>query len=308
MKLHHLRNLVAVVERGSLRAGARHLGIAQPAMSRSIVELERELGVVLFRRSKFGMTLTRTGEGFARRAMAILTDLQRSIDEIDQLSGEDKGQITLACTSASTIAILPTVVNRFHRKFPNVKIRVIEGSLPMLESDLRDGLVDLYIGPVTPGYRDPALTITSLFENERIVVARHDHPLRNATRLEQLLSASWVTSPISIDNDKEVIGLFTSAGLSAPKIVMQASTGFTMATIIISSDLVGPVPRQWSDVIRLTGLMTQIPIADMPSAPPICSVRRSSVPLTPAAEHLNDIAARAASMHMHALVKPPQIN
>lgn len=67
MKLHHLRNVVAVVERGSLRAGARHLGLAQPAVSRSIKELEQELGLVLFERNKFGMTLTRAGEVFVRR-------------------------------------------------------------------------------------------------------------------------------------------------------------------------------------------------------------------------------------------------
>lgn len=306
MKLHHLRNVVAVVERGSLRAGAKHLGIAQPAMSRSIVELERELGVVLFERTKSGMILTRPGEVFARRAKAMLADLQRTIDEIDQLSGVDRGLITLGCSTASAIAILPTVVNRFHLKFPNVRIKVVEGALPMLEADLRDGLIDLYIGPVSPGFTDPALVIEPLFQNERIVVARRDHPLREATRLEQLASASWVTTPIAIDSDKEVMGLFKAAGLPAPRIVMEASSGFTLATIIASSNLLAPVPRQWLDVIRVTGLMTRIPVIDLPNAPPICSVRRSNVPLTPAAEHLNDIATRVAVTHARALLAPPR--
>ena len=71
MKLHHLRNVVAIVERGSLRAAAKHLGLAQPAMSRSVRELESELGVVLFERNKFGMTLTTVGEIFVRRAKAM---------------------------------------------------------------------------------------------------------------------------------------------------------------------------------------------------------------------------------------------
>jgi len=307
MKLHHLRNVVAVVERGSLRAGAKHLGIAQPAISRSIVELERELGVVLFERSKFGMTLTRPGEVFARRAKGMLADLQRTIEEMSQLSGEDRGTITLGCSTASAIAILPTVVNRFRLKFPNVRIKVVEGSLPMLEAELRDGLVDLYVGPVSPGFADPALVVEPLFENERIVVARRDHPLREATRLEQLASASWVTTQIAVDTDKEVIGLFVAAGLPPPKIVMQASSGFTLATIIASSNLLAPVPRQWLDVIRVTGLMTRIPVIDLPNAPPICSVRRANMPLTPAAEHLNDIATRAADSHMRSLLAAPAI-
>ena len=83
MKLHHLRNVVAVVERGSLRAGARHLGLAQPAVSRSIKELEQELGLVLFERNKFGMTLTRAGEVFVRRAKGIQAELARTLVNTD---------------------------------------------------------------------------------------------------------------------------------------------------------------------------------------------------------------------------------
>ena len=56
MKINHIRNVIAVVERGSLRGGARQLGLAQPAMSRSIRELEQELGVELFERTNPGRT------------------------------------------------------------------------------------------------------------------------------------------------------------------------------------------------------------------------------------------------------------
>ena len=95
MKLHHLRNVVAVVERGSLRAGAKHLGLAQPAVSRSIKELEQELGLVLFERNKFGMTLTRAGEVFVRRARGIQAEFARTLEEMEHLKGEDRGMITV---------------------------------------------------------------------------------------------------------------------------------------------------------------------------------------------------------------------
>ena len=71
MKLTHLRDVVAVAERGSLRAAARHLGIAQPAITRSIREIERELGVVLFERRARGVVLTPMGEVFMRRALVM---------------------------------------------------------------------------------------------------------------------------------------------------------------------------------------------------------------------------------------------
>ena len=71
MKLSALRDFLAVAERGSLRAAARHVSGSQPAMSRSIQELERELGVVLFERSPNGVQLTPMGLVFLRRASTV---------------------------------------------------------------------------------------------------------------------------------------------------------------------------------------------------------------------------------------------
>ncbi|MEG3143151.1 LysR substrate-binding domain-containing protein [Sphingomonas sp. RT2P30] len=301
MKLHHLRNVVAVVERGSLRAGARHLGLAQPAVSRSIKELEQELGVVLFERNKFGMTLTRAGEVFVRRAKAIQAEFARTLEEMEHLKGEDRGIITVGCSSAALIAMVPTIVNRFHVRFPNIRIKLVEGSLPMLETEIRDGLVELYYGPVSPGFADPALLIETLFENERMIIARRGHPLRSATSLAELVGASWVTTPMAIDSDNEVNSVFVAAGLPPPRIVMQASSAMNLAVIVATSDLLAPVPQQWMEIIRATGLMERIAVSEVSKAPTICSVRRANIPLTPAAEFLDDLAKRAASTYVHKL-------
>jgi LysR family transcriptional regulator, regulator of abg operon len=304
MKLHHLRNVVAVVERGSLRAGAKHLGLAQPAVSRSIKELEHELGLTLFERNKFGMTLTHAGEVFVRRARAIQAEFARTLEEMEHLKGEDRGIITVGCSSATLIAIVPTIINRFHVKYPNIRIKLIEGSLPMLETQIRDGLIDLYYGPVANGFVDPALAIELLFENERMIIGRRDHPLRFATSLEQLVGASWVTTPMAIDSDFEVNSIFTVAGFPSPRIVMQASSSMNLAVVVATSDLLAPVPQQWMELIRATGLLERIPVCEVVKAPRICAVRRANIPLTPASEFLNDIAMRAASTYEHKRRKP----
>ncbi len=303
MKLHHLRNVVAVVERGSLRAGAKHLGLAQPAVSRSIKELEHELGVVLFERNKFGMTLTRAGEVFVRRARAIQAEFVRTLEEMEHLKGTDRGMITVGCSSATLIAMVPVIVNRFHVKYPNIRLKLVEGSLPMLETEIRDGLIDLYYGPVATGFVDPALSIETLFENERMIICRRNHPRRLATTLEELVGASWVTTPMAIDSDNEVNSVFAVAGLPAPRIVMQASSAMNLAVIVATSDLLSPVPQQWMEIIRATGLMERIAVGNISKAPRICAVRRANIPLTPAAEFLNDLAARAASTYLHRLHK-----
>ncbi len=301
MKLHHLRNVVAVVERGSLRAGAKHLGLAQPAVSRSIKELENELGVLLFERSKFGMTLTKAGEVFARRARGMQAEMQRTLDELEQFKGADRGTITLACSTATLLALMPSILRHFRRRYPDVRLKVLEGTFPSLESQIRDGIIDLYYGPVAKGFTDPALIVELLFENGRMIVGRRDHPLRFATSLADLVGAEWVTTPVAIDTDNEVNCVFEAAGLPPPRIAMQASSGMSIATIVATSDLLAPLPQQWLALMRSTGLLTRIPVRQVPNAPRICALRRRALPLPPSAEFLNDLAMRAAASHVFEL-------
>ena len=298
MKLHHLRNVVAVVERGSLRAAAKHLGLAQPAMSRSISELEQELGVTLFERSKFGMTLTPAGEILVRRARSVQAEMQRTVEEIEHFKGADTGVITVAFSTASHLSLLPAMIRPFRRRFANVRIKVVEGTFPMLETAIRDGLIDLYYGPVAKGFADPALWVGKLFDSERIVVGRPGHPLGDATRLRDLVGAEWVTTPVAIDSDIEVNALFQAAGLPAPAIAMQAASGMSVISIVAASDYLAPLPSQWCEFIQRTGLVQALPIAEPTGAVNICAVRRANLPLTPAAKHLDDLVARAAQLHL----------
>ena len=78
MKFSQMRDVVAIAERGSLRAAARHLSLAQPALTRSIHELERELGVPLFERQPKGVIVTAMGKLFIRRATAVWGELRRA--------------------------------------------------------------------------------------------------------------------------------------------------------------------------------------------------------------------------------------
>ncbi len=297
MKLHHLRNVVAIVERGSLRAAAKSLGLAQPAMSRSIRELEHELGVTLFERNKFGMILTPAGDIFVRRARGMQAEMERTLDEIEQFKGADRGSIAVAFSGATLLSLLPAIGDRFHRRFPNIRLKIVERTLPMVETELRDGLVDLYYGPVMPSFADPALTVTLLFENRRIIVGRRDHPLRSATTLQELQGARWVTTPIAIDTDNEVNCVFRDAGMPPPRITMQASSGMCVAVIVATSDLLAPLPQQWIDFINATGILIRIPVRNLPDAMRVCAVRRAGLPLTPAAQYLDDLATRAAAAH-----------
>ena len=177
MKLHHLRDVVAIAERGSLRAAARHLQLAQPALSRSLGELERELGVPLFERQSRGMALTATGHAFVRRATAILHDVRRAREEVDQLGGGTGGSVAAGLSIAPHIALLPAALRPFRQRYPGVQLRIIEGFYPTLAGGLADGSIDFYIGPEPGGPILPDLQQERLFSNTRIILGRRNHPL-----------------------------------------------------------------------------------------------------------------------------------
>jgi LysR family transcriptional regulator of abg operon len=156
MKLAQLRTVAAIAERGSLRAAARHLGVAQPAFSRSLAELERELGAPLFERRAKGMVPTPLGQAFVRRAAAILNDVQRARDEFEQLRGNAVGAVTIGLSIAAHLRFLPKALQPFRKQHPKVRLYVIEGFYPTLAPGLQDGGVDFYIGP-DPGLKLPAV-------------------------------------------------------------------------------------------------------------------------------------------------------
>ena len=118
MKLSHLRNILAVAEHGSLRAASRHLDITQPAITRSIREIERDLGASLFERHAKGVRLTALGNSFVRRAYAVQAELRRAREEIDQLKGDAIGEVSVAVSTASGMSMMPSAVAAFRKRYP----------------------------------------------------------------------------------------------------------------------------------------------------------------------------------------------
>jgi DNA-binding transcriptional LysR family regulator len=155
MKLTQFRNVAAIAERGSLRAAARHLGLAQPALSRSVAELARELGASLFERRSKGMVATPLGQAFVRRATAILNDVRRARDEFEQLRDNATGLVTIGLSIAAHLWLLPKSLGPFRHRYPKIRLHIIEGFYPTLEQGLQDGSVDFYVGP-DPGLALPA--------------------------------------------------------------------------------------------------------------------------------------------------------
>ena len=294
MKLHHLRDVVAIAEQGSLRGAARHLGLAQPALTRSLSELERELGAPLFERKARGMTPTIMGTAFVQRAEAILHEVRRAKEEAEQLQGGTQGTVTVGLSIAPHISVLPKVLKPFRARYPAIRLHVIEGFYPTLETGLRNGLVDFYIGPQPERPVSSGLLLNTLFANTRAILCRRDHPLARATSLSALAGAEWATTSITLRAEEELGELFEQHGLSPPNLALQSQSALTLMVALSHTDLLAMAPIQWMAFEPTAGILQTIRVAEALPAPPIVLIRRGDLPLTPAATFLLDLMMRAA--------------
>ncbi|MES2946083.1 MAG: LysR substrate-binding domain-containing protein [Pseudomonadota bacterium] len=294
MKLHHLRNLVAVADAGSIRGAARAQGLAQPAITRGLRDLEKELGVPLLERHGKGVSLNLYGQSFVVRARSILQDVERGRQEIDQLKGKGEGRVSAGLSSAVFLSLVPEVYRSFRKSYPDAHLNLTEGLFPALEPQLKNGSLDFYVGPRPLGDIDKAYAQQLLFKNKRVVVCRQGHPLASATSLRELIDAEWIMTglrqPVEIEFEEQ----FSAHGLPAPKAVTETLTTLPVIALLSSTDALAFLPQQWVSSIIFKHALQEVPVQEALAGPDIVLIRRSALPLTPLAERLATLFERAS--------------
>ncbi|MEJ7930465.1 LysR family transcriptional regulator [Ramlibacter sp. AN1015] len=182
MELRQLRHFLAVAEARNFSRAAQTLHIAQPALSISIRKLEEEIGAKLLERGTRNTTLTEAGQialESARSALAHIDDISRLATAVAR--GE-AGLLRIAFVGGASYRILPRYLPEFRRRYPEVKLELLEStSLEIVES-VRSGLVDC--GIVRHPLIDAAGLSTRLLEDDPLVAAiPRGHRLASKPRL-----------------------------------------------------------------------------------------------------------------------------
>lgn len=134
--LLQLNTFVAVVDQGGFTAASRRLGLSQPAVSRTIAALEKELGLPLLVRGRDGLSLTNAGSVALTHAREALRQLTLMRTEVAGLAGDITGTLILASLPTATATLIAPQLQRFAQQHPAVTIRLLEGS----EEEIRDWL------------------------------------------------------------------------------------------------------------------------------------------------------------------------
>ncbi len=197
IKFRHIEAFVTIAHAKRLKRAAEQLNLTQPAISKTLKDLEGILGVSLMDRGRAGIQLTPEGDVFLRFAEQSLSALRNGLSSIAARNVD--GQSTLAVGGLPSVAghLMPKAVEMFRASMPDTVVRVLEGPHDALTDHLRSGAVDLVVGRLGRPESMVSLSFTHLYTESVVIVTAPDHPLRQASRLDQLQGFPVVYPPQS---------------------------------------------------------------------------------------------------------------
>lgn len=302
MKLSALQTLIAAIEEGSLRAAARRLGISQPGVTKAIRELERELGAPVLQRTTAGVFATAQGKALHEHARRALRELSDARSLIDQLGGRMIGELSVSAVPAAVLLLIPEAMRTFGREYPDIRLRVLEELFVAQLGPLRDGEVDVIVGPIPDDLPAGEFEAETLMSLQMMVVVGKGNPLARARSLRQLVGARWVFTSLP-SKSSYARALFESHGLPPPAPAAVVNSTLALLALITQGDYVGLMPKPITLHPAVGPYLSVVPVREGPLLQTLGAIVRRGVMLKPAVRHFVAHLQRAAQ-HVQRAAEP----
>ena len=193
MELRQIQYFLAVAEELNFSRAAVRLQIAQPPLSRQIRQLEEELGVELFHRTKRQVQLTEAGRAFLEEARQILAQVEQGVRVAQRASRGEIGRLVVGFEGSSTYDVIPMSLKVYRERFPEVDLVVYA----MTTEEQIQALLErrIGIGFVVSPINDKRLAIETILRESLILAIPENHPLatRTSVRVRELESEPFIT-------------------------------------------------------------------------------------------------------------------
>jgi DNA-binding transcriptional LysR family regulator len=246
LRLRDLHVLLTAVQCGSMAKAARRLAVSQPAISKSIADLEHTLRVRLLDRGPRGIEPTVYGSALIRRGLAVFDELRQAVGEIEFMANATGGEVRIGCNESLSAALLPAVIERLSIQHPAVTVHVSQMSRPItLEiQQLRERNVDLIFGRGILPIPEDDLNAELLFEEPLLVVAGARSPWvrRRKLQLADLVDAKWILFPPNDLPGLLIEQAFRRQGLALPRPSVTSSSFHLRGALLAKSDYLTVIP------------------------------------------------------------------
>jgi DNA-binding transcriptional LysR family regulator len=300
LKPRHWQLLVALDDIRHLGKVAASINVSQPAISKTLGELERGLGLRLFERTARGVVPTAYGQCLIRHARTLLSELAQTRDELQGLASGGAGNIRVGVLATAALELLPRALAAFKAKQPGVFVLVREGIMETLLPELWLGNLDLIVGRLPQGGAQGLGEKTLMEEGVSVVTGRH-HPLvkRKRLRWSDLKPYPWVLPPVNTLLREPLERLFEDHALAMPANRIETLSVHVIRAYLDYTDAIAALAADVSRYYESLGLLAILPLELPKLVRPVGMIWNRQRPVSPSTQSpmrcLEDVARVARS-------------
>ncbi|EIK1564957.1 LysR family transcriptional regulator [Salmonella enterica] len=295
IRLRHLHTFVAVAQQGTLGRAAETLNLSQPALSKTLNELEQLTGTRLFERGRLGAQLTVPGEQFLTHAVKVLDALNTAGQALNRKEDASADVVRVGALPTAALGILPAAIGRFHQQQKSTSLQVATMNNTMLLAGLKSGEIDLGIDRMSDPELMGGLNYELLFLESLKLVVRPGHPLLQETiTLSRVMEWPVVVSPKGTVPRQNAEALLQSQGCKMPAGCIETLSASLSRQLTVDYDYVWFVPSGAVKEDLRQATLVSLPVPTQSAGEPIGILTRVDIPLSTGAQML--IAAIRKSM------------
>jgi DNA-binding transcriptional LysR family regulator len=297
MELRHLRHFVAVVDAGNLSKAADRVCITQPALTRSIKNLEAYLAAELLERRPRGIVPTPAGDALYRYARLMLNEAARAQAEVKAVHKGAKGELAVGIAAMFGDHIVDRVVAAVCGAGHDVALTVTQGFFEELVDALRDGRLDVIFSNLSNMQLPDDVTVEPILDLNAYVYAGANHPLAGQKRIDKpaLLKHRWAV--VDQPHMRDFLDYyFAAAGLATPDYVVRTNSLNLICSLIADGGFLGVLPEHLIQRRARPGSVKKLDVPGVPIVRKAGLVTRKSMPTRPVVElFLSELRAACAT-------------
>jgi DNA-binding transcriptional LysR family regulator len=297
VKLRDLHIALAVADAGSMTRAAEQLAVSYPVVSKTISELELELGAKLFDRSISGVEPTHYGRALLKSGTAVFDEMRRGLQQIESIKQPDAGDLRIGSSIVVDAGLLPAILEQFAQDFPRAVLHIIPEDITTQQHDnLRNRNVELVLGRLPAIMNEPDLVTEVLFDEPNVVVAGSESAWarKRNLNLADLMQQPWVLAEPGTLARSLHDELFRKNGVEPPSATVLTVSLHVYMRLVETGRWLGLVP---ASVMRFGGKdmkLKVLPVKIQTPPSPVGFVTVKDRTLTPLAERFIECIRRVA--------------
>ncbi|MEP9400045.1 pca operon transcription factor PcaQ [Mesorhizobium sp. KR2-14] len=299
VRFRHLQTFLEVARQKSVVKAAGILNVSQPAVTKTIRELEEALGVAVLERDGRGIRITRSGEIFVQHAGMAITALRQGIDSVANARAEGGPPIRIGTLPTVSAHIMPRAMSLFLKEDTGATIKIVTGENAVLLEQLRLGELDLVVGRLAAPEKMTGFFFEHLYSEQVLFVVRAGHPLlKGGQDVFERLGDYPVLMPTRGSIIRPFVErLFITNGVAAiPTEIETVSDSFGRA-FLRQSDAVWIISAGVVADDLKAGTLAALPVDTGETRGPVGLTMRTDTPPSPAFSILLKTIREAAASH-----------